>query len=97
MSEKSEKENPKEVTKSQKKELQIAVVTQMVTLATSALGLVAALAWNNFIQELVNNYIKKFLPANYGLVSLFLYAIIVSILAVVVTVNLSKVKEHLEQ
>ena len=84
-------------TRSQRKELQIAVVTQMVALATSALGLVAALAWNNFIQELVNNYIKKFLPSSYGLISLFLYAVIVSILAVVVTVNLSKVKEHLEQ
>lgn len=92
-----DKTEEKQMTKSQKKELHIAVVSQMVTLATSALGLVAALAWNNFIQELINNYIKKFLPASYGLLSLLLYAVIVSILAVVVTMNLSKLKERLEE
>ncbi len=81
---------------SRKKRLQIEIITQILTLATSALGLVAALAWNNLIQELVANYIKKFLPSNSGLISLFLYAVIVTILAVVVTMNLAKVKEHLE-
>lgn len=92
-----DKTEEKQIVRSRRKELQIAVAAQMVTLATSALGLVAALAWNNFIQELVNNYIKKFLPANYGLISLLLYAVIVSILAVVVTLNLSKLKERLEE
>ncbi len=81
---------------SKKKSLQIAVITQILTLATSALGLVAALAWNNFIQELVNNYIKKFLPGA-GLISLFIYALIVTVLAVVVTMNLTQIKEKLEQ
>lgn len=80
-----------------KRELEIAVVTQMVTLATSSLGLVAALAWNSFIQELVNDYIKKFLPGNSGIISLLIYALVVTLLAVVVTMNLSKVKERLEQ
>lgn len=83
--------------KSKRRKLQIEIVTQMLALATSALGLVAALAWNSFIQELVNNYIKKFLPSNYGLVSLAIYALIVTILAVVVTMNLSKLKEKLEE
>ena len=32
----------------------------MLTLATSAFGLVAALAWNSLIQEFVNSYVKKF-------------------------------------
>ncbi len=84
-----------EITK--KKALQIEIIKQILALATSALGLVAALAWNSFIQELVNNYIKKFLPANSGLISLFLYAIIVTVLAVVVTMNLAKIKEKLEE
>lgn len=83
--------------KTQKRKLEIAVVTQMLSLATSALGLVAALAWNNVIQELIANYIKKFLPANFGIFSLLLYAVIVTILAVVVTMNLSELKEKLEQ
>ena len=82
---------------SREKKLTLAIVTQMLSLATSALGLVAALAWNNFIQELVNDYIKKLLPGNSGLISLALYALIVTVLAVVVTMNLAKVKERLEQ
>lgn len=79
------------------KKLTLAIVTQMLTLATSGFGLVAALAWNNVIQELVNNYIKKFLPGGSGLVSLLIYAIVVTILAVVITLQLSEVKEELEK
>ncbi len=94
MAEKSDKPIP---TKSQKKELQIAIVTQMITLATSGFGLVAALAWNNVIQSVVNDYIKKFFPANYGIFSLLIYAVIITILAVLITINLSKIKEKLEQ
>lgn len=80
-----------------KKKLHLEVITQMLSLATSAFGLVTALAWNNVIQELVNNYIKKFLPFNSGIISLLIYAVIVTILAVVVTMNLSAVKERLEE
>lgn len=69
----------------------------MLTLATSGFGLVAALAWNSVIQELVNNYVKRFLPANAGIISLVVYAVIVTILAVAVTMNLTKVRERLEQ
>ena len=85
------------VEESQKKGLHLEIVTQMLSLATSGFGLVAALAWNNVIQELVNNYVKKFLPLNSGLISLFIYAVVVTILAVVVTLNLSKLKEKLEE
>ena len=49
----------KEDKKQEEQRLHIAVVKQMLTLATSGFGLVAALAWNNLIQEFVNNYIKK--------------------------------------
>ena len=83
--------------KSKKKKIQIEIITQMLSLATSGFGLVAALAWNSLIQELVNNYIKKLLPANSGLISLVIYAFLVTILAVVVTWNLSALKEHIEQ
>lgn len=77
------------------KELQIALLTQLVTLATSGFGLVAALAWNSVIQELVTTYIKKWLPAGWGIVSLLIYALIVTILAVVVTYNLTKTLKRL--
>jgi len=76
--------------------LHVAVITQMLSLATSGFGLVAALAWNNVVQELVNNYIRKFLPNNSGIVSLTLYAVIVTIFAVLVTMQLSQLKNKLE-
>lgn len=67
----------------------MAVLKQMITLATGGFGLVAALAWNNVIQEAVAVYIKPFLPAGSGIISLFLYAVLVTALAVTVTVYLS--------
>ncbi len=79
------------------RELQIELLRQMVTLATSGFGLVAALAWNSVIQELVSTYIKKWLPAGWGIISLLLYALIVTALAVFVTYNLTKTLKRLVQ
>ena len=86
----------KKVTKEIKK-TQLAVLKQMVKLATSGFGLVAALAWNNVIKELVEAYVKKYLPDGSGLLSLFIYAIIVTALAVTVTLHLSKLTKTLEE
>lgn len=72
------------------KRLHHELTKQMLTLATSGFGLVAALAWNSLIQEFVNSYVKKFLPNGSGIISLFIYAVIVTILAVFVTYQLSK-------
>lgn len=68
----------------------------MLILATSGFGLVAALAWNTAIQELVTTYIKPYFP-NGGLISLLIYAVIVTVIAVLVTVNLSRLIEQLEK
>lgn len=78
------------------RELHIAVLKQMLTLATSGFGLVAALAWNSVIQELVATYVKPYLPVASGLISLLLYALIVTVLAVTVTLNLSRITKRLE-
>ena len=74
-----------------------AVLKQMMLLATSGFGLVAALAWNNVIQELVNNYIKPYLPAGSSLFSLFIYAVIITTLAVTITYQLGKLIQRLEK
>lgn len=76
--------------------LQQELVKQMLTLATSGFGLVAALAWNNLIQEFVNNYVKKWFPES-GLISLFIYALTITVLAVFVTFQLSKLSERLSE
>lgn len=76
--------------------LHIEVVKQMLTLATAGFGLVAALAWNSLIQTLVEDYIKKWLPTNGKLTSLILYALIVTLLAVFITYQLSKILRRFE-
>ncbi|MFH1598628.1 MAG: DUF5654 family protein [Patescibacteria group bacterium] len=58
----------------------------MVTLATTAFGLVAALAWNGAITELF----KQIFGEASGVVSLFVYAVIVTIIAVLVSAKLGK-------
>ena len=80
--------------KQKEKQLHVEIVRQMLTLATSGFGLVAALAWNNLIQEFVANYIKKFLPGS-GIWSLLIYALIVTFLAVFITYQLSKLLSRL--
>lgn len=83
-------------TQSEQKKLHIEIIRQMLTLATSGFGLVAALAWNNVIQEIVNDYIKKWLPNGGSIVSLLIYAIVITALAVFVTIHLSKLLKRLE-
>lgn len=67
------------------------ILKQMLTLATSGFGLVAALAWNEVIKEVVGNYIKPVVGGSSGIISLLTYAVLVTLLAVVVTYNLTKV------
>lgn len=71
-------------------EIRREILKQMLTLATSGLGLVAALAWNTLIQELVSQYIEPLIGGASGIISLLIYAVLVTVLAVVVTYNLSK-------
>ncbi len=81
----------------EKSKLHLAIIKQMVVLATSGFGLVTALAWNSVIQDAVNNYIRLYLPAGSGLLSLFLYAVIVTALAIAVTYQLSRLAEKIEK
>lgn len=70
------------------------VIEEMLKLATSGFGLVAALAWNELIKEVVTMYIKPLVGGASGTISLLIYAILVTILAVIVTLNLSKLIEE---
>jgi len=81
----------------EEKKLHVELAKQMLTLATSGFGLVAALAWNSLIQELVNSYIKKILPGGSGIISLLIYALVVTFLAVFVTYQLSKISNKIQK
>ena len=61
----------------------------MISLATAAFGLIAALAWNTAITDLI----KQYLPPGKGIGPEFLYAIIITLLAILVTVQLGKAAE----
>jgi hypothetical protein len=57
-----------------------------ITLVTTAFGLIAALAWNEAITTLVKAYIPG---EGSNILSLFIYAVIVTVLAVIVLLQLS--------
>jgi Zn-dependent protease with chaperone function len=62
----------------------------MISLATAAFGVVAALAWNAFITELV----KQVLGVEGGLIGLLIYAVVVTVLAVIVMTWLGRLAER---
>lgn len=71
------------------------ITIQTLTLASSALGLVAALAWNQAITEYVNVYIKPHFAQGSGVISLFIYAIIITGITVIIALQMVKIKEKL--
>jgi uncharacterized membrane protein YuzA (DUF378 family) len=70
-----------------------AYLQTMIALASAAFGVVAALAWNSAITALV----KQIFGTGGEIVSLFIYAIIITIAAVIVMVNLGKMAERTAQ
>lgn len=62
----------------------------MITLATVAFGLIAAGAWNKFITD----FIALFLKPGSGVWAEFVYAIIITIVAILVVQNLGKLAER---
>lgn len=70
-----------------------ALLSQLVTLSTSAFGLAAALAWNETIQQIVKEFIEPSLPGS-GLISKLIYALLVTVLAVTVTYQLTRLAQR---
>lgn len=62
----------------------------MIALATVAFGLLAAGAWNKFIADLIAIFLK---PGN-GVWAEFIYAVIVTVLGIVVIQSLGKLSER---
>ena len=63
------------------------IMETILSLITTAFAFVAGLAWNDAIQKLI----EHFIGAGDALPSLFIYAIVVTIVAVLVTVILARV------
>ncbi len=69
---------------------------KLLDLLTSGFGLVAALAWNELIKEVIDQYVKPYFGEGSGIISKMFYAVLVTVLAVLVTYNLSKLAEEKE-
>lgn len=65
-------------------------ITQFIT---AAFAFVAALAWNNAIQGLIN----RFIAPGSGLRSMIYYAIVVTTVAVIVTYFLGKITQEAKE
>lgn len=63
-----------------------ATIQSMITLASAALGLVCALAWN----EAIKSAMKAILGEDDSIAGLFTYAILATIVAIVVLLILAK-------
>lgn len=62
----------------------------MIALATAAFGLIAALAWNKFITDLIALFMKP----GAGVWAELGYAVIITIIATIVIQTLAKVAER---
>jgi len=71
-----------------------ALVKNMIFLATSGFGVVVALAWNEFIKAGIDQYIAPYFKGG-SILSLFIYAIVVTVVAVVVIMQLSSIEKRL--
>lgn len=83
--------------KQESEKLHLAIVRQMLQLATAGFGLVAALAWNEAIKALIDDYVRPYVGNRSGLISLLVYASAITILAVTVTYQLARLTRKLEK
>jgi hypothetical protein len=72
------------------------IAHNVTNLVTSSFGLVVALAWNDVIQTAVDEFIKPTFGKSGGLVSLFLYAVLVTSLAIILMTELTQLQNRLE-
>lgn len=66
------------------------LLKQLITLSSAGFGVVAALAWNEAIQSFVDEYITKYASVGSGILSKFIYALVITVIAVLVTYQLTR-------
>ncbi len=78
-------------------ELQIAILKQMLVLATGGFGIAAALAWNDLIKNLIEVYVKPYVSKGSGITATLIYAVAITVIAVFVTLQLGRILGKLEE
>ena len=72
--------------KEKTEEVKTQVAQTISTLMTVAFGLIAALAWNEAIKAII----IQFMPQGSGITGLLIYAVIITIIAVVATIIIAR-------
>ncbi len=80
-------------TKQSMRETNKQIISQGLGLVSSAFVLVAGLAWNDAVRSLIGRYFK----AGSGIISQFIYAILVTIIAVIITVRLNNLAQKFKE
>ena len=88
-----EENKDKKLTKAEEQKLHVYFVEKVITLMTGAMGLVAALAWNDAIQTLF----RVLFPKSEGVTGKFIYAIIVTFIVVFISSQLRKIEDKEEK
>jgi hypothetical protein len=94
---KKSKKTLKKLKEKEQPKLHAAIFKQLLTLSTSGFGLAAALAWNDTIKTFIDEFVKPYLSNGSGLFSQFIYAILVTIFAVAITYNLTRISKRLDK
>jgi hypothetical protein len=72
--------------KKQAQEVKGQVLQTIATLMTTAFGLIAALAWNEAIKAII----LELVPKGSGITGLLIYAVLITIIAVVATILIGR-------
>lgn len=68
------------------------LIAETLTLMATAFGFVAALAWNEAIKALISQLV----PQGQGVWSLFVYALVATAIAVLVTSRILKIRDRFD-
>ncbi len=75
------------------RQVESALIRTIVTLVVSSFSLVAALAWNTAVTKILENYLR--LKPDSTIASWLTYAVVVTLLAVLVTLYVGKLLDRL--
>lgn len=95
MAEEKKEDKDKKLTKAEEQKLHVYFVDKVITLMTGAMGLVAALAWNDAMRKLFERIFGT--QGSGDVTAMFIYAIIVTSAVVIVTYRLTKFSERIKK
>jgi len=89
-----EEKDEKKLTKAEEQKLHVYFVEKVITLMTGAMGLVAALAWNDAIRKLFERIFGT--QGSGDITAMFIYAIVITAAIVFITYRLTRFAERIK-